>query len=351
MYESKKKHPNVKALFALVMESVNRTLEIDRLCKTFTILQDNAGLDQNLAFILICELLWGKGTLAGESRPVKTIQHYQKRLQSAVKNDQQKSKSQVANPRYARVNLLKTNLREVLRTLAADDFYEVKYDIESTTYKEYLSLVKSLEVGQFVVDYHIENLLVFATGTHFYDYHLYLNGSIILQDKASCFPVAALQIKPGCVALDACSAPGMKTSQLAAAVEDGRVIAIERDFKRCQTLKKVLSDCGANENVTVRNCDFLATNPEEFQDVEYIVVDPSCSGTGMTHREGTSNCSEDRLAKLAEMQIKILSHALAFPNVKRVAYSTCSVTEEENEKVKSKLTKIFAKSICYSMFS
>ena len=92
-----------------------------------------------------------------------------------------------------------------LINVAADGYSEIKYK-SAISYEEYLSMVKSLESGQFITDLHIENLLVFAPGTHFYAYHLYLNGSIILQDKASCFPVAALDVQPGCVALDACSA-------------------------------------------------------------------------------------------------------------------------------------------------
>lgn len=42
----------------------------------------------------------------------------------------------------------------------------------------------------------------------------------------------------------------------------------------------------------------------------------------------------DRLSKLSNLQATLLRHALMhFPSVKRVVYSTCSVNEEENEKV------------------
>lgn len=43
---------------------------------------------------------------------------------------------------------------------------------------------------------------------------------------------------------------------------------------------------------------------------------------------------DKRLQKLQGLQIKILSHAMgAFPNVKRIAYCTCSLWKEENEQV------------------
>lgn len=70
--------------------------------------------------------------------------------------------------------------------------------------------------------------------------------------------------------------------------------------------------------------------------MEYILVDPSCSGSGMQNRMSLDPDEKDpaRLKRLAGLQIKMLSHALqSFPNVKRIVYSTCSLYEEENEQV------------------
>eukprot|EP00731_Ephydatia_muelleri_P001094 Em0001g1094a len=46
-----------------------------------------------------------------------------------------------------------------------------------------------------------------------------------------------------------------------------------------------------------------------------------------------------RLEKLSKFQEKILKHALSFPSVKRVLYSTCSVHKEENECVVERVLK------------
>ncbi|KAJ2995071.1 putative 28S rRNA (cytosine-C(5))-methyltransferase [Globomyces sp. JEL0801] len=78
--------------------------------------------------------------------------------------------------------------------------------------------------------------------------------------------------------------------------------------------------------------------------VEYMLLDPSCSGSGIVGRmdhlvqdivpeESNAESAEDRVKSLAEFQKEILLHAFKFPKVKRIVYSTCSKHNEENELV------------------
>lgn len=50
-------------------------------------------------------------------------------------------------------------------------------------------------------------------------------------------------------------------------------------------------------------------------------------------REDGEEKDEARLASLASFQLKCLNHALRFPGLKRLVYSTCSVHAQENEEV------------------
>ena len=59
-----------------------------------------------------------------------------------------------------------------------------------------------------------------------------------------------------------------------------KVYAVERSTKRCDTLRKIVECAGAGSIVTVINKDFLDLDPSEYDEVEYIVLDPSCSGSG-----------------------------------------------------------------------
>ena len=344
-----KKHPNTKALFALVMETANHSKQIDEVTKKIQLFENEPRFNRHLAFVLINELIWGKETLPGESVPVQTVRKYKKKLKKNI--DLSSSRDLRALdatwPRYARVNTLCNSVHRVARALREEGWLEVMYDRTEVTSLGFLELVSGLAEGQYLADLHIPNLLVFPPKTPLYDHALVRDGSLLLQDKSSCFPVTALAPPPGSCALDACSAPGMKTSQLAAAVcgdwvaalggqppPGARVIAVERSSKRFGVLTEMLEKTKADSVTTALNSDFLDISPSQHPEVEYIVLDPSCSGTGMAKRGGgEAEPSEERLKKLSSLQFKLLRHALQFPRVKRVVYSTCAVSEEENEKV------------------
>jgi len=99
----------------------------------------------------------------------------------------------------------------------------------------------------------------------------------------------------------------------------------------------------------------LDPRSERFARVRAVLLDPSCSGSGTANADvdasiaaaeeavakaGTGAAAgrqeqqkQKRLAKLASFQLSALRHALSFPAATRVAYSTCSVNFEENERV------------------
>ena len=84
-----------------------------------------------------------------------------------------------------------------------------------------------------------------------------------------------------------CAAPGMKTTHLSAILRNkGTVYASEMDPNRYQVLCDLIKNSGCN-NVITLNIDALKLNAdandsqmEWCKDVEYILVDPSCSGSG-----------------------------------------------------------------------
>lgn len=329
------------------METVNHRKELEAVTDKIQLFESEPRFARHMAFVLISELLWGKQRLAGESLPVRTVLQYKKRLKKcAVAESGQVGldyrELEASWPRYARVNTLTISLEAVLQQLEGEGWRQVQHPAATTSTAAFLQLLAGLQPDQFMSDLHVPGLLVFPAKSELHLHPLVTAGSLLLQDKASCFPVLALAPPPGATVLDACAAPGMKTTQLAGAVgAAGRVTAVERSTQRYHTLCRLLERNGATAVSTVINQDFLEVDPAQHPAVQYIAVDPSCSGTGMVRRGGgEEEPGEERLASLAAVQTRLLSHALAFPAAKRVVYSTCATSLQENEQVVSRVLSL-----------
>lgn len=206
-------------------------------------------------------------------------------------------------------------------------------------------------LGVIYKDVHIENLYGIHPREKLTSSQAYLNGEAIIQDRASCFPAEILFNDPQdkhLQVIDATAAPGNKTTHAASFValqNDGVVYAFERDEKRVKVLKTMCDRATGKTTKSLihpTHADFTTILPKDFPQVTGLIVDPSCSGSGIFGRavEDASNGEQvreeidtERLNKLAGFQFKIMKHAMAFPNARKVVYSTCSIHPHENERV------------------
>jgi len=134
-----------------------------------------------------------------------------------------------ALPRYARVNTLRASVRDVVACLRNLGWRRVKPRARTHVPR----------VATFWVDPDVRGLLVFPPGTELHQHQLVVSAALVLQDKASCMAPAALAPPAGAIVLDACAAPGNKTTQLAALAKPGGVVhALERDEARARTLQR-----------------------------------------------------------------------------------------------------------------
>lgn len=295
-------------------------------------------------------------------------------------------------PRWIRVNTLRTSLDDQLKTSFA--YYARTAILEAVVSASGRSKL-------LYVDENISDLIAIPPHTDIINDPGYKEGKLILQDKASCFPAALLDPGPvGGDIIDACAAPGNKTTHLAAIVASHerksghstsyrRIFACERDALRSQTLSKMIKVAGAEHAIHVKpKQDFMKLDPQsrEFANVTCLLLDPSCSGSGIVGRDEVAleihlpNVSQNddkapkgkkrkrkdgldelkpegeapakiegeekptllddgdpklqaRLSALSSFQLRLLQHAMAFPAAQRITYSTCSIYSEENEHV------------------
>ncbi|ELA42781.1 uncharacterized protein VICG_00096 [Vittaforma corneae ATCC 50505] len=149
-----------------------------------------------------------------------------------------------------------------------------------------------------------------------------------IQNFSSCLPAFILNPEMNSTVIDAAASPGNKTTHLCSIMNNtGKIYAFERDAKRYQTLVEQIAKYGA-ENVEAIYSDFLKASPEQYK-ADYILLDPSCSGSGI-HVNYVKN--QQRINRLKNFQAMMLNHAFKF-NPKAVVYSACSYHKEECEDV------------------
>ena len=162
------------------------------------------------------------------------------------------------------------------------------------------------------------------------EHHL---GKIYVQEAASMIPPLVLQPKPGDFVLDLCAAPGSKTTQMAAMMENKGVI-IANDYKgqRLQSLGINIQRSGITNLIVTK---MHGRRFHEFQ-FDKILVDAPCSGTGTIRKslKTLAIWNEGMIKKIAKQQIGLAERAVE--NLKpggEMVYSTCSLEPEENEAI------------------
>lgn len=159
-------------------------------------------------------------------------------------------------------------------------------------------------------------------------------GYVYIQEAASMIPPVVLAPRPGETVLDLCAAPGSKTTQIAAMMENsGVLIANDIDAKRLKPLGLNLQRCG------VRNTAVTLRGNRQFAPVfDRILVDAPCTGTGTIRKslKVLQMWSPGLVARMVREQRRLIARAyeLLRPGG-RLVYSTCTLEPEEDEGVVS----------------
>lgn len=167
-----------------------------------------------------------------------------------------------------------------------------------------------------------------------------------VMDPASIFPAAALDVRDGDEVADFCAAPGGKSLILAESLRTGgRLVANELSDGRRARLRAVLHDYLPEDiraRVRVTGHDATRWCLYETEAYDRILLDAPCSGERhlLANSEEMSQWSPARSKNLAVRQYALLASALAVVRVGgRIVYSTCSLSNLENDAVIARLMK------------
>ncbi len=166
----------------------------------------------------------------------------------------------------------------------------------------------------------------------------HLAGLFYIQEASSMLPVSALfsnGSQPQRV-LDVAAAPGSKTTQIAALMNnEGGIVANEYAASRVKVLHANLHRCGVS-NTALTHFDgrvFGGALPESF---DAVLLDAPCSGEGVVRKDpaAMSHWSLESIASIAATQRELIVSAFhALKPGGALIYSTCTLNHQENQDV------------------
>ncbi|VGV56706.1 ribosomal RNA small subunit methyltransferase B [Streptococcus pyogenes] len=187
-----------------------------------------------------------------------------------------------------------------------------------------------------------ERSLLSATGLtkasgHFAASDYFTNGDITIQDESSQLVAPTLNIDGDDIILDACSAPGGKTSHIASYLKTGKVIALDLYDHKLELVKENANRLGVADNIETRKLDAREVHRHfEKDSFDKILVDAPCSGIGLIRRKPDIKYNKESqdFNALQAIQLEILSSVCqTLRKGGIITYSTCTIFDEENRQV------------------
>lgn len=185
-------------------------------------------------------------------------------------------------------------------------------------------------------DTELEDFLCVKNLRNVEDLDLFKEGFFTIQDLSAGLVAKVLNPQKGEKVLDACSAPGGKTTQIAELMKNsGEILAWDIYDHRIELIKQNAERLGINiikENIA----DASILKKEYIKKFDKILLDVPCLGIGAIRRKPDIKWQreEKNIQEISKLQFKILNTCAKYlkPNGELV-YSTCSILKEENQDI------------------
>jgi 16S rRNA (cytosine967-C5)-methyltransferase len=158
--------------------------------------------------------------------------------------------------------------------------------------------------------------------------------SFVVQDESAQLVALLLDPRPGEKVLDACAAPGGKTTHIARLMKDeGEVVALDIDEGRSRKIGENIARLGIRSARAVIG-DIRKCGPDA--DFDRVLLDAPCSSIGVIRRNPDVKYRHTPadLARFGALQLELLESASR--HIKKggiMVYSVCSTEPEEGDEV------------------
>jgi 16S rRNA (cytosine967-C5)-methyltransferase len=156
-----------------------------------------------------------------------------------------------------------------------------------------------------------------------------------VQDSSAQLVGHLLDPQPGELVIDACAAPGGKTTHLAELMQDqGTIWAYDRHASRLKKLQDNMTRLQLH-SIQIKTEDSRYVN-QFIGQADRVLLDAPCSGLGTLHRHADARWRQtpDSVIELAHLQTELLNHVATWVKPNGVlVYATCTLHPSENEQV------------------
>ena len=163
------------------------------------------------------------------------------------------------------------------------------------------------------------------------------NGLLTIQDESSMIVALALGVSENDHVLDACAAPGGKSTHIAEKLNGtGEVISLDLHEHKVKLIRENASRLGLS-NIQTKALDSRnALDFFEKESFDRILLDAPCSGLGVMRRKPDMKYTkkEEDLLQLQNVQKTLLESVSTLLRKNGIlVYSTCTIDQEENQNV------------------
>lgn len=170
----------------------------------------------------------------------------------------------------------------------------------------------------------------------------YIEGNITIQDEAAGLSSFVLAPKEGEIVLDACSAPGGKSTYLAELMHNkGKIVAWDIYEERLKQVEQNAKRLGI-DIIQTEVHDATKLKEEYVEKFDKILLDVPCLGLGVIRRKPDIkwNRQEEDIKEISDIQFNILKTCSKYLKKNgTLVYSTCSMLKEENDAIIEKFIK------------
>jgi 16S rRNA (cytosine967-C5)-methyltransferase len=164
---------------------------------------------------------------------------------------------------------------------------------------------------------------------------VFKNGLLTIQDESSMLDAYAMGITGSEKVLDACAAPGGKSTHIAEKLDaNGEVISLDLHEHKVKLIQDNARRLGLDNIKTFVMDSRKAGGHFKEESFDRVLLDAPCSGLGVMRRKPDMKYTkkEQDVVQLSSIQQKLLESVA--PLVKKdgiLVYSTCTVDKQENE--------------------